>query len=82
MFVRSLRHLAVRKVLWNGNRESFRRTFLSRDSILVWVITSYRRRRRDYATLKAGGAFPNVEWIELRRPAEADRFLCDLQCSG
>jgi adenylate kinase family enzyme len=75
VFVRSLRRMATRQVLWNGNRESFRRTFLSRESILMWVITTYHRRRREYAALKAGGAYAGIEWIELRRPADATRFL-------
>jgi hypothetical protein len=75
VFVRSLRRMATKKVLWNGNRESFRRTFLSRDSILLWVISAYHRRRREYAALRASGAFAEIEWIELRRPAETNRFL-------
>lgn len=29
--------------LWNGNRESLRQTFLSRDSMLVWGIAAWRR---------------------------------------
>jgi adenylate kinase family enzyme len=75
VFVRSLQRMTTRKVLWSGNRESFRRTFLSRDSILLWVITAYHRRRREYAALRASGAFPHIEWIELRGPAETSHFL-------
>lgn len=78
VLVRSLQRIATRKVLWHGNRESFRRTFLSRDSILIWVITAYHRRQREYAALKAGGAFAGIEWVELRRPADARRFLLGL----
>ena len=29
--------------LWNGNRESLRQTFLSRESMLVWGIAAWRR---------------------------------------
>lgn len=32
--------------LWNGNRESLRQTFLSRDSMLVWGVISWRRHHR------------------------------------
>ena len=39
---RSVRRLLTREVLWNGNRESFALTFLSRDSVLYDL---YRRRR-------------------------------------
>jgi adenylate kinase family enzyme len=78
VFVRSLQRMATRKVLWSGNRESFRRTFLSRDSILLWVITTYHRRQREYAALRASGAFAAIEWIELRRPTDTNRFLREL----
>jgi adenylate kinase family enzyme len=78
VFVRSLRRIATKNVLWNGNQESFRRTFLSRDSILLWVISGYHRRRREYAALRASGAFAEIEWIELRRPADTNRFLREL----
>ena len=40
--VRSLR----REELWNGNRESFRMAFFSRESILLWGITHWRAHRR------------------------------------
>jgi hypothetical protein len=53
------------------------RAFFSRDSILLWVITTFHRRRRDYASLRKGGEFGGLEWIELRRPAEAEAFLTD-----
>lgn len=32
--------------LWNGNRETFRQTFLSRQSMLIWGITAWRSHRR------------------------------------
>ena len=41
--VRSLR----REELWNGNRESFRMAFFSRESILLWGITHWRAHRRN-----------------------------------
>lgn len=35
--------------LYNGNRETFRRSFASRDSILLWVLQSFHQRRRELA---------------------------------
>lgn len=65
----------TRGELWHGNRESFRRSFLSRDSILLWVITTFHRRRREFATLRASGAYPHLCWVEFRRPAQAAAYL-------
>jgi adenylate kinase family enzyme len=47
---RALTRIVTRKEIWpgTGNRESFRLTFLSRDSILLWMLTSFGRIRRRY----------------------------------
>ncbi|MEA3340832.1 MAG: adenylate kinase, partial [Chloroflexota bacterium] len=48
---RTLSRIVTREELWHGNRESARMTFCSRDSILLWALTTYRRRRREYPAL-------------------------------
>jgi adenylate kinase family enzyme len=75
---RTLRRVATRETLWAGNRESLWRTVASRESILWWVLTSYRRRRREFAALRRTGAYPHLAWYELRRPRESARFLAQL----
>lgn len=72
---RTLYRASTRKPLWHGNAESFRRSFFSRDSILLWVLTTYARRRRNYAALRAAGEFAQLRWIEFRHPREAQQFL-------
>ncbi len=75
---RTVRRVVTREALWHGNRESFRRSFLSRDSILVWVASTFRKRRRQFAALRESNVFPHLVWVEFRRPAEADRFVRSL----
>lgn len=82
VFRRCVRRIASREVLWHGNRESFIRTFCSRESILWWVLTAYHRRQREFAQLKTSGAFPHLAWIELRSPGQANALLQDLQEGG
>ncbi len=49
---RAIRRSVTREDLWGtGNVESFRLTFASRDSILLWALKTYRRRRREYPIL-------------------------------
>jgi adenylate kinase family enzyme len=72
---RTFRHIIMRETLWHGNRESFVRSFLSRDSILVWVITTFIRRRKKFETLRENGNYPHLSWVELRRPSEAESYL-------
>jgi len=75
---RTLRRVFNREVLWHGNRESFRMSFLSKNSIILWVVTTYHRRRRQLATLRYDGSFPHLAWIELRHPSEAQALLIAL----
>lgn len=72
---RTLRRVATRESLFAGNRETLARTFASRESLLWWVLTSYRRRRREFGALRASGAYPDLTWHEITRPRESARFL-------
>lgn len=75
---RTLRRVATREALYAGNRESFLRTFASRESLLWWVITSYRRRTREFRALQAGDAYPGLAWLELTHPRECASFVAAL----
>jgi adenylate kinase family enzyme len=72
---RTVRRVALKERLYADNVETFRRSFLSRDSILLWVITSHRRRRRKYRELFASNEFPDLRLVELRTPAQTRAFL-------
>ena len=76
---RSIRRCLAREPLWHGNRETFRKTFLSMDSILLWVYTTFERRRRELTALRESGAYPNLEWIEFAHPRQAERWLRSLE---
>jgi adenylate kinase family enzyme len=76
---RTFRNVFYRKELWSGNRETFRQSFLSRDSVLWWVIKTYRRRRREYPRLFNEPAYRHLSIIVLASPAEAERFLQGLE---
>ena len=68
--------------LYAGNRESLRRAFLSRDSILLWVLTTYGEFRRRYAELRASASYPELAWFELKRPADVTAFLGNVRIAG
>jgi len=72
----------TREELWHGNRESFRRSFLSRESILLWVVTTFRRRQQQFEALRASASFPQLTWVEFRNPVQAQHYLRSLQHAG
>lgn len=79
---RTLRRVFLREALFGGNRESFRNAFLSRGSILWWVITTFGRRRRQYRALFGDGAFPKLRLTELRAPRDAEHLIRSLRAAG
>lgn len=79
---RTLRRVATRESLFAGNRETLRRTFASRESLLWWVITSYRPRTREFRALRTSGAWPGLAWYELGSPRASARFLAAARRSG
>ncbi len=79
---RTISRAITRKELYSGNRETFAQAFFSRESILWWVITTFRRRRREYEAVFQRGDFPHLGVIELKRPTDADRLLQSLQADG
>ncbi|MEZ6148107.1 MAG: hypothetical protein R3B91_22270 [Planctomycetaceae bacterium] len=66
--------------MWHGNRETLRRAFLSRDSILLWVLKTYGGRRRTYPKLLARPENAHLEQFVFHHPREAEKFLASLEC--
>ena len=79
LFKRTLRRTLTREELWNGNRERFLTAFASRDSLFVWVLQSYKRRRRDYPRLFAQPQNAHLNVVRLRAPRQARAWLAGLQ---
>ncbi|GAB4331598.1 MAG: adenylate kinase [Dehalococcoidia bacterium] len=75
---RTVRRAVTREELWHGNRESFRLSFLSRDSILWWSMKSYRRRRQEYARMFADPALAHLRRVRLRSRREVDAWLASI----
>ena len=72
---RTIRRILFRQELWSGNRERLG-FLLGRDSLLWWILGTYRRRRRDYPVLLAER--PQITAIRLRSPREATAWLAGI----
>lgn len=53
-------------VLWAGNRETLRKALFSRDSILLWAITSLKPIRRRYRAVMADPAWSHIQFIRIQ----------------
>jgi len=76
---RTIRRVLTGEAVYAENRESFRRAFLSQDSILWWLITTHHRRRKRYRRIFAEATYPDVEKLEFRRPSMAEEYLHNVE---
>ena len=76
--IRTFRRSLSAQELYAGNRESLGRAFFSRESIVWWTVSTFTRRQKSYREMRQRRSFPQLEWIELKRPAEAERLLREL----
>ena len=70
---RTFRRWWRREVLWNGNRETLRNHFLSKDSLFLWALQTHWRHRRQYPQQFAALGARNV--VRLRSPRQLERWL-------
>ena len=45
---RTIGRIITKEELWAGNKETFRKSFLEKDSILLWAWTTYKKRKEQY----------------------------------
>ena len=79
--LRTARRIIWREELWSGNRETLAAA-LSRDSILLWALHTYQRRRRETPLLLQQPAYRHLTVVHLRSPQEAQRWLTACQRLG
>lgn len=74
---RCLTRAWTRTELWpgTGNRESLRKSFFSRDSVILWSIRSFRKHRQHYPKVMASPEYSHIWFVRLRSPRECDEFL-------
>lgn len=75
---RTLRRCVRREVLFSGNRENFSTAMFGRESIIVWSMSTFARRRRECPQFFQQPAYAHLTVVELRRPAQAAAFLAQL----
>jgi adenylate kinase family enzyme len=78
---RTLRRSLSGEELWNGNHERLGTAAFSRDSIIWWALSTYRRRRREYPILFRQPEYAHLDVVRLRSPRMANEWLQSLPAS-
>ena len=81
LFWRTLHRVISQQELWagTGNRERWGNAFASRNSLFVWLTTSYWRRRRRYAKAVASPENSHIDFVRLTSRRETRKWLNDLE---
>jgi len=60
---RTIKRAYDKKELWpnTGNRESLRRSFFSKDSIVLWTINTYKKTKSKYQKYMDNDNFAHIE---------------------
>jgi adenylate kinase family enzyme len=75
---RSLHRIIYKETLWNGNRETWRGLFLSRDSLLLWAVKKHRPRRGEFLALFQKPDFAHLTIYRFRTPAALAKWVSSL----
>lgn len=78
---RAIKRIRTQEELWpgTGNRETFRRTFLSTDSILLWTIRMFYGVRRRYSQIEKDHSAYDFRFVRLRGHNAVNEFLCEVK---
>lgn len=79
LLVRTFRRAMWKEELWHGNRETWRSSFASRESILVWSWQTYRRYRDLYARMFADPELADKRRIRLTSRRSLNRWLATVE---
>lgn len=74
---RALLRSLTQQELWpgTGNKESFRKSFFSKDSIILWMLKNYRRQQTTYTTLINSNQYPHIRFYRIKSPKQAQQLL-------
>ncbi|KAI8810610.1 P-loop containing nucleoside triphosphate hydrolase protein [Cladochytrium replicatum] len=84
LFKRTIARAFTKQTLWGTNcHESFYMTFFTRDSILLWFITSFGKIRKRYTDLILRGQSPflrkdTIVWV-YTQPSDANAFVANVK---
>jgi len=76
IFKRGIRRSITRENLWGtGNRETLYRHFFTHDSMILWVLKTYRKRRREYPILFTQPEYAHLRVVKLRSRRETEYWV-------
>lgn len=74
-FRRSIIRSISRQELWNGNKETLWNSILRPQSLLMWILKTYKHNKKRYSDLMQSEEFPHLKYLHFKHPEETKKFL-------
>lgn len=74
-FRRSFQRSIRRELLWNGCRESLKNSIFQKNSLLIWILKTHRRRTNQYSVFMQNPPHPKMKVYRLRSTREIQNFV-------
>lgn len=71
---RTILRIIKKEKLWSGNVETFSKSFLSKESIILWVLKTYKKRKREYTDLFQESIYKE-KLITFNHPDEVKKVI-------
>jgi len=78
VFKRTIQRLLKKEVLWGGNRETLYKSFMSRDSIILWAWNSHSKNKARYEADFHSGDYRGMHLLRLKSHKECHEFVLSL----
>jgi adenylate kinase family enzyme len=75
---RSVLRIFKNESLWAGNKEGLRKTFFSKESIILWAWQTYEVRKKQYLESVKNPEYKNINVVRFEKPNQASEFLRSL----
>lgn len=77
---RAIKRIISKEEIWpgTGNRESFRQTFLSRNSVLLWSLKTWHQNRKRYFADMIDPRYAHIQFVRLTSRREAQVLVDNL----
>lgn len=81
---RAFRRAWHKQELWpgTGNCESFRRSFFSRESIIIWTIKTWRSNRERYEADMRNPQYDHIRFVRITRRQDAETLISSLKAQS
>ena len=72
---RTFKRLIDKEELWNGNRESWRRTFFHRENVILWALKTHKRRQKENIKLYSNTINSHLKIYRFIKPSELEDWI-------